>query len=106
MNSRSKKPKLKPQAVGLVEETVKWMVESRMFDYGDETQWRERANLPPLSPPSHEVDSHGSSNDAGPGENSGVGTHDHMRKRPNQATSSAYAAASEVINLMSDSDDD
>lgn len=108
----SKKPKLKPQCVGLVEDTVKWMIESRMFDYGDETQWRERAHLPPLPPIPEPSDVqtppgiHGNSNDSGGAPGSVVGVGGDSRKRANTSRGSSFSAASEVINLMSDSDDD
>lgn len=30
---------------------IEWMVERRMCEYGDESEWRKRSGLEPLPPP-------------------------------------------------------
>lgn len=93
-----------------MEDTLKWMIESRMFDYGDETQWRERAHLRPLPPPVGPEDvlggADGISNSMGTGDAPGVTMIADARKRGASSVGPPFSAVSEVINLMSDSDDD
>lgn len=45
--------KYQSQAVGLVKDTIQWMIERRMCDYGDESEWRKRSGLEPLPKVSH-----------------------------------------------------
>ncbi|CAM9172905.1 unnamed protein product [Pylaiella littoralis] len=43
--------KYQSQAVGLVQDMIEWLIDKRMVDYDDETEWRKRSGLEPLPPP-------------------------------------------------------
>lgn len=111
----SKKAKLTSQAVSVVDEVVKWVIESRMCEYGDETQWRSRAHLEALPPPSaskHTLPQAAPPVQTETSQGARAGGGEAGSRLPfngvsgNQSVASAYSNSSEVINLMSDSDDD
>lgn len=88
-----------------MEETIKWMIEHRMLDYGDECEWRTRSgleHLPRLGP------------DKAPGgdgaEKAGATTGESERTPIPSAGGNGIGCqlgdSSEVIDLLSDSDDD
>lgn len=42
--------KYQSQAVGLVQDMIEWLIDKRMVDYDDESEWRRRSGLEPLPP--------------------------------------------------------
>lgn len=95
--------KYQSQAVGLVQDMIEWLIDKRMVDYDDESEWRRRSDLEPLPPPKT------------PG-GSGLkpvgvfGGSAGVRSPPPQGIFSAgggsAGGAADVINLLSDSMDD
>lgn len=75
---------------------IEWMIERRMCEYGDESEWRRRSGLQPLPPQKVTQPA------AAPQEKKG---------RPNapipigNGSAGLGGASSEVIDLLSDSDE-
>lgn len=75
---------------------IEWMIERRMCEYGDESEWRRRSGLQPLPPQKVTQPA------AAPQE---------KKSRPNapipigNGSAGLGGASSEVIDLLSDSDE-
>lgn len=99
--------KYQSQAVGLVQDMIEWLIDKRMVDYDDETEWRKRTGLEPLPPPKG-----ASSGAARPGPPLPFGGGSGARGGHRgifSAGSGSGGGATDVINLLSDSvveDDD
>ena len=98
--------KYQSQAVGLVQDMIEWLVDKRMVEYDDESEWRRRSGLEPLPPPP-KTSGGGGSKPAG-----AFGGSAGLRSPPPRGIFSAGSGgggAADVINLLSDSmveDDD
>lgn len=101
---RSGSKKYQSQAVRLVEETIKWMIERRMCEYGDESEWRTRSGLEPLPPrPTVKAPGRGGENAAA---TTGGSRGAPVSSAGIKGIGCSSGDSSEVINLLSDSDDD
>ncbi|CAM9297734.1 unnamed protein product [Scytosiphon promiscuus] len=118
------------QAVGLVKDMIEWLLDRRMVEYDDETEWRRRSGLEPLPPPKRSSSGSGgasggrsgpplpfgggggSSSGSGGGGGGGGGGSGSSGRRAHRGLFSAASGgggAADVINLLSDSapeDDD
>lgn len=83
-----------------MQDMIEWMIERRMCEYGDESEWRKRSGLQPL-PPQKVAQSAAAA--AAPQEK--------KKNRPQapipigNGSAGFGGASSEVIDLLSDSDD-
>lgn len=83
-----------------MQDTIEWMIERRMCDYGDESEWRRRSGLEPLPAPKPPVA-------VTPAAGGGGGSASPIAIGGREGLSDGLygGGSSEVINLLSDSDD-
>eukprot|EP00903_Cladosiphon_okamuranus_P009350 g8916.t1 len=95
--------KYQSQAVGLVQDMIEWLIDKRMVDYDDESEWRKRSGLEPLPPPPK-----GSgASDSKPAGVFGGSTGVRSPPPPRGIFSAGGGGgAADVINLLSDSMED
>lgn len=98
--------KYQSQAVGLVQDMIEWLIDKRMVDYDDESEWRRRSGLEPLPPPKGSAAAAGGSSRGGAPYGGAASRTSH---RGIFSAGSGSGGAADVINLLSDSvveDDD
>eukprot|EP00904_Undaria_pinnatifida_P001453 jgi/Undpi1/11308/HiC_scaffold_30.g13606.m1 len=101
--------KYQSQAVRLVQDMIEWMINRRMCEYGDESEWRKRSGLQPLPPQKQTAQA------AAPAANNKKGRPQAEAQAPIPIGNAGGGGggggdifggtSSEVIDLLSDSDE-
>lgn len=97
-NGGNSAKKYQSQAVSLVQNTIEWIIERRLCDYDDETEWRRRKGLEPL--PAPKVPKSTAPVKGG----NGYAPRMAFSRKDRKADPAYGGASSEVIDLLSDSD--
>eukprot|EP00752_Nemacystus_decipiens_P016472 g14725.t1 len=90
------------QAVGLVQDMIEWLIDKRMVDYDDESEWRRRSGLEPLPPPAKTPSGGSGSRPAG-SFGAGAGVRSAPPRGIFSAGGGSGGGAADVIDLLSDS---